>query len=188
MQFDSVYILSQVFVVIAFLLIASTYLNTNRERQLISVISGNVLFALSMGLLGGWTGVAMCIIAIARDIASKIIYANSPPQTRLKNTHLDYCLLVLWVSLLSVATYFTYDGFLSLFSYFALLAFTVSIWQKNQLLYRILGVVTRFCWGIYMFGIMNIAGVVTETLLFIIVIVGLIHYIKEQKKSLASDV
>jgi len=180
-QFDSIYILSQIITILALALLVWTYFITNRNKQLYIIISSNLFYIMSMLLLGGYTGAATIVIAIVRDITSKIIYENRPPEARLKNTRFDYYLLALWISLLSIVTYFTWNGFISLFAFAALALFTVSVWQKNQLFYRILGIVSAICWIIYLGGILNIAGVVSESILLAMIIVGLVKFLNGKK-------
>lgn len=127
-----IYIISQISVFIGFVVVCSTYFSINRNHQLLSMIVVNILFGLSVVLLDGYIGAAMCVIAILRDVVSKIIYANRPSSTRGKNTPLDYALLALWTGLIFITTYFIWDGFISLLASFGTLAFTVSIWQKKS--------------------------------------------------------
>ena len=65
---DIVYIISQILVVIYYLVYTSTYSLNDKEKILIIGIIATIISALSYLLLGAYTGVAMCIIAIIRNI------------------------------------------------------------------------------------------------------------------------
>jgi len=170
------YITSQVFVILAYALIALTYFVTRRRVQLSALITSNTLMGIGFILLGGWVGLSMCIIAICRDITNSILDARRKPKDKLKNTRLDWWLLALWLVALTVATIFTQEGFMTLFAFFATATFTISIWQKNQLIYRLLGVVVGIFWTIYNVVLWSIAGMTLESVLLIATIVGLITY------------
>ena len=179
---SATYITSQVFVSIAYILLAMTYFITSRHKQLLTTISSNVTMGVGFFLLGGYVAVAMCAIAICRDIASSIINSRRAPAELMKNTKLDWALLVLWIALFTTATALTQHGFMTLFAYFATMTFTVSIWQKNPLIYRFLGIFVGIFWIIYNVVVKSLMGVTLESALLIFVVAGLISYLKSQKR------
>jgi len=99
----------------------------------------------------------------------------------MKTTHLDFGWLVVWLSLLTVATWFTQTGLWSLFAYFCVVTYTISIWQKNIFIYRLLGIFTVLLEILYNVGLKNISGVVYGTILLMFVIAGFVSYIKDRK-------
>lgn len=124
----------------------------------------------------------MCIIAIARDITSALIDKKRKAADKQKTTKTDWWLLALWVGLLTGASALTFNGFVSLFAYFATLTFTVSIWQKNGFIYRLLGIFVGIFWIIYNAAIHSFMGLTLESALLIFVIFGFVKYIKQNKK------
>lgn len=176
------YIYSQIFITIAYLLLALSYFITSRRKLLATTISSNVIMGTGFTLLGGWVGVCMCIIAISRDITSTIINRNRKLEDREKTTRLDWWLLGLWISLFTTATLLTANNFLEMFAYFATLTFTVSIWQKNGFIYRLLGIFVGIFWIIYNVAVVNFMDITLESALLLFVILGFITYIKNQKK------
>lgn len=182
-NFTPTYITSQVFVSIAYCLLAMTYFINGRHKLLLTMIMSNASMGIGFFLLEGYVGVAMCGIAICRDITSYIISSHCLEKDKLKNTKLDWGLLVLWVSLFTIATFFTQKGFMTLFAYFATLAFTFSIWQKNSFIYRFLGIFVGMLWIIYNVFVKSIAGMTLESTLLLFVIAGFISYIKKNKSA-----
>lgn len=170
------YIISQIFIVMAYCLLALTYFITKRWQQLSITIASNVAMGVGFALLGAWLAVPMCVIAICRDITSSIINARRSPEQQMKNTKLDWGLLILWIVALTVAMIFTQEGFWTLFAYFSTITFTISIWQKNPLVYRILGVLVGIFWIVYNIAVMSVAGIALESVLLVFVIVGLVRY------------
>ena len=131
---------------------------------------------------GGDVAVAMCIIAIMRDITSSIIDKNRSPEDKKIITKMDWYLLALWVGLLTIATALTATGFATLFAYFATLTFTISIWQKNGFIYRLLGIFVGVFWIIYNIVVESFMGMTLESALLLFVIIGFASYIKSNKK------
>lgn len=176
------YIISQVFVCISYIAIAFTYFITQRHKLLMTSIFSAFTVSIGFALLGGWVAVSMCIIAICRDITSNFIDSRRSEADKMKITKSDWWLLALWVSLFTIATAFTQTGFMTLFAYFATTTFTISIWQKNQFIYRLLGVFVGIFWIIYNIVVQSFMGLTLESILLVFVIISLISYVKNNKK------
>ena len=65
---DIMYIFSQVFTIIMYALLAATYFA--KSKRSIVVINGAALIANAVAyiLLGAWTGLAMCVVAMLRNL------------------------------------------------------------------------------------------------------------------------
>ncbi|MDR1361538.1 MAG: YgjV family protein [Rickettsiales bacterium] len=176
---SATYITSQVFVSLAYLLLAFSYFIHTRPRLLGTAITSNLFMGIGFLLLNAWVGLGMCVVAICRDIVSEIIWYKRKPADKEKITRSDFWLLGLWVSLFSAITFLTMDGFPTLFAYFATMCFTISIWQKNGLIYRLLGVPVGVFWIIYNIVVSSFMGLILESGLLIFVIAGLAVYIKK---------
>jgi len=175
------YITSQVFVSIAYALLAMTYFITSRGKQLATTITSNVTMGIGFILLGGWVAVSMCVIAICRDVVSSIINARRSQEERRNLMRSDWWWLGLWISLFTIATALTADGFASLFAYFATMTFTISIWQRNGWIYRFLGIFVGIFWIIYNLYVQSFMGMTLESVLLIFVIIGFIKYNQNKK-------
>ena len=68
MSWDTNYILSQVFTIIMYILLASTYYLKDRKKILIVGFLSIVATAIAYILLNAWTGFAMCIVATIRNL------------------------------------------------------------------------------------------------------------------------
>jgi hypothetical protein len=177
------YIVSQVFVILAYCCLGFTYLIKKRSAVLVVVMTSNFTMGVGFSLLSAWVGVGMCAVAITRDTVSSIINRKRSEMDKNKITGTDWVLLCVWVTALSVITVLTENGFLTWFALFATLTFTISIWQKNVFVYKFLGIFVGIFWIIYNISIENFFGVILEGVLFVAVIIGLILYIVKNKKS-----
>ena len=75
----------------------------------------------------------------------------------------------------------TYNGFLSLMSVFATMTYTYSIWQKNTLVYKFMGVPVGILWIIYNAFVGSFFGVTLEAALCVASLIGFIVALKAKK-------
>jgi hypothetical protein len=174
--------MSQIFVALAYICLFATYQIKSRSKLLGTTIISNILMGIGFILLGAWVGLAMCCVAICRDIVSETLNRKRNEETRTKNTKLDWLLLAIWVTALVSLTVATESGWITWFALFATLTFTVSIWQKNALIYRILGIFVGVFWIIYNVGAENFFGITLEAVLLVGVVIGLLRFILKRKK------
>lgn len=175
-----IYCISQVFIVLSYMMLAWTYFIKSRAVLLVVVISSNTAMGIGFGFLTAWVAVGMCIVAIIRDIVQSTInrFRNrqdagaTAPTNPNRITKTDCGLLALWVTILVTITAFTQDGFWSWFALFATLTFTVSIWQKNKIVYNFMGIFVSAFWIIYNVFVESFFGVTLESLLLVAVIIG----------------
>jgi hypothetical protein len=180
---SSTYIYSQIFVALAYLCLFATYQIKSRSKLLATTITSNILMGGGFILLNAWVGLAMCCVAICRDVVSEILNHKRSEQTRAKNTKLDWGLLTIWATALIALTVLTEEGWVTWFALFATLTFTVSIWQKNVLVYRVLGIFVGIFWIIYNVGVESFFGITLESVLLVGVIIGLGRFLVKLKKN-----
>ena len=182
---SATYITSQIAVVIAYILLASSYFIKSRSKLLLTAIGSNTGEGIAWVLLGGWVGVWMCIIAIARDIVAHIVQGRRTPAQNAKIMRADWWWLGLWTLLFAVSTilfnHIDSSG-LGWLAFLTTMIFTISIWQKNIFIYRLLGIFVSIGWIIYNFLLNSVFGWTLESILLIFVIAGLITYLRNQKR------
>ncbi len=174
------YIFSQIFVCFSYLFLGSTYFLKNRKNILIFNFISLLLYGTAYFLLGAWSGLAMMGVAIVRNI---VFLVQSKLGKSSKITYVDWLVLGFFAALSTLLAVLTFDGFGSLLSVFATFTYTVSIWQKNPFVYKIMGIIASILWIAYSIYIMSVFGIVLEVVLLIVVIVGTIKYKKDTKKS-----
>lgn len=181
---DLSYILSQVFVVISYVFIGLTYFAKDRRVLLFYSISSLVMSAISYVCLSAWSGFAMVIVAFIRNI---IFLIQNKKDSSEKITYIDWIILAVLVLISGISAVITYDGFLSLFSVFATLTYSVSVWQKNKKVYNIMGVFVSLLWIVYGIFIKSIFGVICEGILLIVEIVSVIKCLKDEKTEIKAS-
>lgn len=180
MEITVTYILSQVFTIILYGLLAITYYLKDRKKILIvsflSVVSNGIAYL----LLNAYSGLAMCIIAIIRNIVF-IIDENKNGKSDKMNKK-DIIILVLVYIACIISAIFTYEGILSLLSVIATMTYTFSVCQKDTKIYKILGIPVGVLWVGYHIYIKSIFGVILEGILLICSITGYLLEVKDNKK------
>lgn len=176
MDWSLTYILSQVFTIINYALLGLTYYAKDRKKILIISFLSIVANAVAYILLNAWTGVAMCIVALIRNIIFLVDEKkNGKRETINKN---DIVILIIVYFAIIVSTVFTQEGFLSLLSVFATSIYTFSVWQKKTNIYKLLGIPVGILWILYNIYVKSIFGIILESILLICSISG---YLLERK-------
>lgn len=181
MNWGVTYILSQIFTIITYILLGITYYAKDRKKVLtisfLSLIANGIAYI----LLNAWTGLAMCILALIRNII--FLIDEKKNGKREKNNKTDIIILVILYIILIILTIPTYEGFLSLLSVIATALYTFSVWQKKNNIYKLLGIPIGILWILYNIYIMSIFGIILETILLICSITGYLLEIKNMPKT-----
>ncbi len=172
------YILSQVFILINYAFLIMTYQSKSRKHILIFNFCALSATAISYIFLSAYSGLAMAIIAIIRNIIFIIDEKKNGKSN--KNGTKDYIILAVLYAISIISAIFTYNGILSMMSVVATMLYTYSVWQKSTKVYKILGLPIGIIWLIYNIYIMSIFGIIMEAVLAISAIIG---YVKERKKT-----
>lgn len=179
MELTTTYIISQVFTVIMYILLAMTYYVKDRKRVLILNFIATISIAIAYILLGAWTGLAMCVVVIIRNII--FLLDEKKNGKRETTTRKDIIILIILYSISIIFAIFSYDGIFSLLSVCATMLNTYSVWQKNIKLYKLLGIPTGILWVLYNAYIISVFGIILESALLICSTTG---YILEKRKKL----
>ena len=167
MDMSFTYILSQILVIVYYLIYSSTFHLKDSKKILILGIIATIISSISYLLLTAYTGMAMCFVAIIRNLLF----------TKEKNSSFNLILIFL---LTVAASIFTYESYFCLFNIIATLIYTYALWQKNTRIYKLLGILVNGLMIIYNIYIKSILGVVLISIAFISSIAG---YLKENKEN-----
>lgn len=139
---STTYIISQVFVIIMYTLVALTYYVSNRKTLLIMSFCAIVSEAMGYTLLHAYTGLAMCFVALVRNAIFLVDEKkNGKTETITKK---DIVILLVLFLITIISSIFTYDGIFSLLSVVATMLYTYSMWQKKTIIYKILRNSSRY--------------------------------------------
>ena len=169
------YILSQIFIIISYILLAFTYQTKNRKNILIFNFGSLIMTGLSYIFLSAYSGLAMVGVAIIRNIIFIIDEKKNGKSN--KNSTKDYVILAILYMISIAFAIITYNGILSMMSVAATMLYTFSVWQKNTKVYKLLGMPIEAIWIIYNVYIFSIFGIILESVLAVSTVVG---YIREK--------
>lgn len=180
MELTMTYILSQVFTILMYALLAITYYAKNRKTVLIISFLSLIANAIAFILLEAYTGLAMCVIALIRNIYFLVDEKKNGKRNEI--TKKDVVVLIVLYVITVVSTCFTYEGFFSLLSVFATMIYTYSVWQKKTLVYKFCGIPVGILWVLYNLYVKSIFGVILEAILLVASSIGYYLEIKNAKK------
>lgn len=166
------YLLSQIFVIISYLLLAFTYLKNKRKTILIIGTCSLIALEISYSFLSAYTGMAMVAVAIIRNM---IFYFDEKKNGKSNKIYRkDLVILVILYTITLILAIYTYNGIESLFSVLETVLYTFSIWQKNPKVYKYMGIPTSLSCIIYHIYIKSIFGIILEAIVLISEIIGII--------------
>lgn len=171
MEITSIYIISQIITILYFAVLSLSYLLKDRNKILIANFAAHIGQTVAMAMLNGYTGAAMSLIMILRDL-TLIIQEAKKSKGKDINKKIDILILIITILLIVVLTIFTYNGPLSLLSVVATLITTFALWQKDVKAYKLLGIIASILWLAYNIFIISIMGIILESILLICSIIG----------------
>lgn len=179
MELTTTYVLSQIFIIINYVLLMATYQVKSRKTILIFNFGAIVVTGLSYVFLSAWSGLAMVFVAMIRNIIFMIDEKKNGKSEKI--TKKDIVILFILYAISIISAIYTYEGFLSLMSVFATMLYTYSVWQKKTSIYKILGIPVGIIWIIYNIYIVSIFGIILEVVLLISAAVGVVREYKTKK-------
>ena len=178
MQLTTTYIISQVFTIKMYILLGITFYVKERKAVLILNFIATISIAIAYILLGAWTGLAMSIVVIIRNIIFLLDEKKNGKRETINKT--DIIILVILYVISIIFTIFSYNGIFSLLSVAATMLDTYGIWQKKVALYKLIGIPKGILWGLYNIYIMSIFGIILESILLICSTTG---YMLEKRRN-----
>lgn len=177
---DTAYIFSQVFTIIMYIFLVMTYFAKNKRAIFVISNAAIVANAIAFILLNAWTGLAVCIIDLFRNFYLMWDEKKNGKSKKIKKK--DVVFLIIVYIAMALAAIPTYEGFFSLFSIFASAVYAFSIWQKSTLVYKFCGLPVGILWITYNTYIGSFFGIVLESALLIVSIIGFILELKKTTK------
>lgn len=166
-------IIGQIFGVAAMIISAISYQSNTKKRLLIIQSGAVICMCLSYLFLGAYSGFAMNAIALVRNICFYFIK---------EKTKAYYVTTALLITAMGVAGASSWQGYISLLVIIALMlnTFFMSLGKPQILRYSLLATCTMvFIYNIYFF---TIGGILNEAVSFISAVVGIIIYLRKNKK------
>lgn len=174
------YYISQGLVVLAALAIAITYFTKKQSWICFFCSLSSLIFAVGYGLLGAWSGCASNVIAA---IGYAVFYFYSK-----KDKQAPSLILMSLVILLIATGCIGFNGYLSVMGICAGSMFIYSVWQKDNLTYKILNILTCTTFAVYNGLYRSWFGMAVELSLVVIDIVTVIRYAVLKRQNKQSEV
>lgn len=173
------YVLSQVFVCLCYVFLGLTYVTKKRNLILYFCLIALVFNGLHYSLLKAWAGVGVVIVAIIRNI---IFLIQQKIKVLDKYVIDDWIILVFLLIISVIFAFITYDTIFSLFTIISSILYTISVWQKNVKVYKIMGIIGSLLSIVYFIYIHSIVGIILEIMMCSVSIVFTVIYIKNERK------
>lgn len=170
---NTMYILSQIFAVVAAGLLIPSYFVKRKTLVLVLCILSYITFAIQYFLLGAYVGAINNIIGIL-----PAVWFYITAQKGIKNKW--WALIVVQIVIL-LPSILTWQNWWSIFPIVASSGYAYSVWQDNLLVYKWLGAFSTTCWLIY--ACMLVAWITIAIQIFVLIstIVSLIkHYVQNR--------
>lgn len=154
---------AQIVMLLAFIVMISSFWCKKRESILKLQILSSVLFVTQYILLGAWTGAFMNFISIGRAYAfGKKNEHNPNSKIKWGSNWMLFGFVVAFI----VASIATWDGINSIMALMATLVYTFAMWADKPQYIRFGANIASVFWVTYNFFVRGYVGCVTETILF----------------------
>lgn len=179
------YIISQIIIAISYTCLGLTYCSKKRKIILTLSFLANFTNACAYLLLGAYTSASMCAISFVRDIVF-IIDEKINGKSK-KTTKKDVFILigVYIVSIISIIL--TFNGWKSLLYAVASMLYTYSIWQKNNKIYKFIGIPCYIIVIIESIAIKSVLGLVLQSIVLVCTVIMFIKSKKDEKQLKPND-
>ena len=178
---DLMYIFSQIFVVISYVLLSTTYSLKNRNSILVFNMFSILFNCLSYAFLSAWLGFFMMVIAIIRNIV--FVFQNKGDKQDITTS--DWITLGVLYLISIIFAVISFDGIWSLLSVAATMLYTFSVWQKSTKVYKFIGIPVSLLWIFYNIYVKSLFGIVCELVVLICVSINLLkNKLNTKSKSL----
>ena len=163
------YWISQLFVLLAYIMCGATFFVKKRSYVLVLSTGVCISFSIAYIFLSAWTGIAMNIISMLRNLIFFLVakYAS-------KSKKLNYFQLAFILALMGIFAVVTYDGLLSLAAVIASVIYTYAVWNEKSKYYKIYAIASSLAWIVYNVFIYSILGIILESIMVVCAVIGLI--------------
>ena len=180
MQITVQYIISQIITIVSYSCLAATYCIKKRKTILVLSFTANFLNACAYFLLNAYTSSIMCGVSILRDIIFIIDTKINGKSDKITKKDIWLLIGIYAISMISIVV--TFNGFSSLIYASAAMLYTYSIWQKNNKVYRYLGIPCGILVLLDCIFIKSIFGFILQSIVVTCTIMGAYRSKKETQE------
>jgi hypothetical protein len=153
---------------IGLILVFISFQNNKRLFILLFLGTSQFFYAIHFALLGAWTAFAMNIVGMTRTF----IFTQKGKKKWLDNVALMY----VFIGLFWIAGALSWVGWISILPVLAMTIETIGLWMKNPTKIRFNMLSLRPLWLSYNIIYRSYAGMTTDTLVFISLLIGIVRF------------
>lgn len=157
--------LGQLFGVIALVVLMISFQKNDKKTLLEYQILSSFFFAIQYLCLNAINGCLMNLIAMLRNVLFNKI-----------DNKFSFLCLILILTLTSIFSFYSYTGLISLLPTIAVVLYSISLWQKNISITRIVGVVSCCLFIVYNIWVLAISGLVSNFLELISTMIAIYRF------------
>ncbi len=172
------FVLSQILTVLAYAFYGLSFLKSERKKIVVVNLIGVIVNAIAFVFLGAWTGLAMSFVSTMRAIYSLLTEKDGVKP----NPKRDLAVLIITCATSIAISIPTYNGAICIMPVIGSLLYNYSIWQKDPLVFKLLGIPVAITWAFYNAYIGSVFGVILEGVLSLFSIYGYVTATKAAKK------
>jgi hypothetical protein len=154
--------------------IVLSFQQKTRNRILITMVIGQLVFLVQFAWLGAWTGFAINIVGSLRTF---FFLFREQKKWADHKIWLAVFILLFWL-----ASVVTWEGWISMLPAIAMTIESIGLWMKKTSVIRFINLFPHPFWFTYNLIINSWAGTLTEIFVFLSVVVAIIRY--DRKKPL----
>jgi hypothetical protein len=160
---------------LALLFVVLSFQHNNRRRLLFYMLIGLVLFIIHYALLGAWVGSLMNVI----EAAMVLVGYRRETDKWAQRKFWPYAFIGIFV----IAGILTAKTYVDILPVIAQIIGTIAVWQTNPRVIRYIMLLPRPLWFTYNFVVGSYAGMTTEVVVLLSVLVGIVRFdILKQKQ------
>ena len=137
---------------------------------------GNLFLILGLSFVSAWAGMIVLAVALGRDVTNFIIYKAKSAPNKMRITGWDTASVIVFVVLTMSLTIPGVVSWVDSLTIIAGVIFTIAIWQKNILAFRISAIVVQILWFAYLMYLGNTSGTLMRAVLFGFNVLGVFAY------------
>ena len=169
------YVLSQVCVVIGMIIIGASSYVKNKKLILYFSLINSVVFGVHYLLLGAYTGMILNIVGIVRGLWYYYTENSSFRSRIIALVVIILCNLILGI--------FSFNYWIDIAAIAAGIAYSYAIWQKSICYYRWSAILETIAWILYNVYLMSIFAIMSQSILLVVVTIGLVKYYIDKRKN-----
>ena len=169
-----IYVISQVFGICGFIASLIAFHRKDKRNILKTSIISNILDLIHYLLLGAYSGAITKVLAMLRNYF--VILKEKYP----KLSNVFY--LIIFVILYVLASVITYNGLFSVLPLLAALIYILVLWNGDEQKVRMAAFFGYILWLIYNIFVFSIAGIISNAVSIISVLIAIINNMKKVNK------